>query len=88
MLTKEMLQNCIENIDYCIKHTKQDDLKHPNKKLFQLLKNDIPQGVFFTLNEIAKHLNADICLVQRLRQNRSNKLMVQGYKIELIEYKH
>ena len=88
MLTKELLQSFCEVLDYAIENTAEVDLKHANKKLFQLFKNDKPLGVFFTMDEIAIELDVDLKLIRRLREKRNCKLYNIGYRITTIEYKH
>lgn len=88
MLTKQMIQNCIENIDYTIKNTGEIDSAHAHKKLFQLSKDRKPLIVEYTLAEIATYLNVDIKIIRKLRENRNCRLYNVGYRITTIEYKH
>lgn len=85
MITKEMLQNCIENIDYCIKHTKQRDSNTtPDKRGFMLLLNGNELTEKPSLGELAKYLDVPYNAIAKLRQKRITTLSKQGYSVEKI----
>jgi len=88
MLTREMLQHCIENIDYTIKHTKQIDLQYDHKKMYKLTINGKYITIEFSIKEIADYMGVTTNVVKKIRQGENVKYKKLGYKIELIEYKH
>lgn len=73
----------IERIDYCIRKTKQEDLKDDRKVKYILHKGNKCEG-FARVPDIAKKLNTTVGKVNYLLINGSGELAQKGYTLSKV----
>jgi len=91
MITKELLQNCIKNINGAIEHTEQKELTNATYQYvnmgWELYLDKEYVGTYIRLKEIAEYLDVDIRIVYRTREGVHTKIAKMGYTLKKVEPK-